>query len=430
MANWLSICNTIDELYNSYGVNFETSFPFAVEMFECARDMILNFRLKQLNDTAGNNMILSDMPDELQDLIDILLHCDKPFFTFVADMIRIKQHLHQLISDESSCREISNFGSLVDSLDRQGIEVKFTDSTDDNVTLLAKLMFWAPVSDESELLSLKLCVAKLKFESLDLPELKISNCFLHISQLLAWLCHNPDTKIPSIQLIQAFLFANTKLTELQSCLTTTQLVYKLFHRQLDVLFAIAVWQQRLANALKEISESVGVPRLDTTAPAERFVLIARLAAALGYEPGDTFKRYAAELQVTEYFKYGELGTLDIVFNKLSNDEYTWPLFLLGCVNEQDIMESRQIVTYVLEGVKSEVLRLRISSLLQECSIERNTELTFPQPVAPVETKIDLPTEPAVAEASLPTALEDITDKLSNIEFKIEEGGWDLDAIPE
>lgn len=418
---YLPVEITYDELMEAYGDNFRDAFPFYAEDFEKAKRIIHDFCISEFSGESRRKL-LEGIPDfDLAGITEILLNTQSEYLVFLRAMLELQRHVHQVLGATSCSREMSNFSALVEKYLKPGIDLK--SSNEFAINTLLEVMFWSNEYDEVAREKLKICIEKAELHLIDLPSLDFEDSAVAVQELLVWLCH-PSLHSSTVPVANAFSFFNSKLVELGSCVTSLQFATSWLLRQLVGYMRVTIIQYRINVALNGVPEIVKVTHSDSSEPAERFVLVSRFAAVLGFSVTDEFKNFSAELDVCNYFRYNRLGMLDIVFPKIPVGEYNWPLKLLDCNTKQDIVDNAENIENVLKTLHSQELKTRISALLEESNTTEYNELTF---AAPVETN---PKEVEKSTIDTPVVVEEIEKQLTELSFSIDEdSGWNLDEIP-
>jgi hypothetical protein len=399
----------IKEIFQAYGEKFKDTSFFDQETFEEAKKFVDLYCVTEIVDHPGRqHLLLLSGHTLLQDLSKILLDSNKAFYSFLRSMLDTKRHLRQVLDNVGCSRELAKFSHYVNEK-KAAAELQLT-TNELSGKQLSELMFWS--SDGSDLKSLDI-------SSVQLPVISFKDCSSVMSELLVWLCHpSNDTTIPP-QVIEAFLFTNAKLVESQSCLTSTQFSLHWLYLHLSLYFRIIITQHRIGALIDKGERREEFKYLDNSEIADRFVLLTRLAAVLGFTPPVEFQMYVRELDVGNYVRYNHFGMLDIVFSKISVEEYNWPIQAFGIESRQDVIDTYDSLKEVVEAVESEELRERLTTLLKECKDDEFSELKF----TPSET---------LSIESLKITEDVKKPEESELSFSITEpGGWDdIDVIPE
>lgn len=392
----------------AYGEKFmETSF-FDEEEFGIAKGFVSLYCDTEIVDSPGKQHLLLLEKGPARDLSKLIMDSNRTFYNFLCSMLELKTHMLQVLDNVGCSRELAKFSAYVTHRkkigDSQGISSEISSEE------IVQLMFWGDG---------QLPVTSLDTSALQLPVLSFEECSLTMAELLVWLCHpSRDITVPN-QVLDAFLFINTKLVDSNSCLTSTQFALHWLYLHLSLYFRIIVVQFRVGSALDKIEKREELKYLDNSETVDRFVLLARLAAVLGFIPTPEFREYVRELDVGSYIRYNHYGMLDIVFSKISVSEYNWPIQILGVSSRQEVVDNLEAIKEVIEGVTVEELKDRLVALVKECESEEFSELKF----APSET-LNL-------EALKITETKMEAGEETKLSFSISiPEGWDLDAIPE
>lgn len=399
----------VKEIFQAYGEKFKDTSLFDQDTFEQAKIFADLYCVTEIVDSPGRQYLqLLSGHALLRDLAKTLLDSNKAFYSFLRSMMDTKRHLRQVLDNVGCSRELSKFSDYVN--ERKKAAELAPASNELSGKELSKLMFWS--SDGSDL-------KNLDISGVQLPEISLKDCSSVMSDLLVWLCHpSNDTTIP-LQVVDAFLFTNAKLVESQSCLTTSQFALRWLYLHLSLYFRIVITQYRIGTLIDKSERREEFKYLDNSEIADRFVLLTRLAAVLGFTPTLEFQLYVKELDVSNYVRYNHFGMLDIVFAKMPVDEYNWPIQAFGIESRQDVIDTYPSLKEVIDDVQSEELRERLLALLKECNDDEFSELKF------------TPTESLSLEG-LKITEEVKKPEESELSFSITEpGGWDeLDPIPD
>ena len=394
----------IEQIFHTYGEKFtETSF-FDQETFERAKKFVDLYCVTEIVDHPGRQHLLLLSEDTLlRELSKILLDSNKVFYAFLRSMLELKTHIRQVLDNVGCSRELAKFSSYLSDRKSSGDDYAVGQKLSGEE--LSNLMFWN--SDDSKTVDIS---------SVQLPVISLKDCSLAMAELLVWLCHpTNDTTIP-VQVVEAFLFVNAKLTDSQSCLTSSQFALHWLYLHLSLYFRIIIAQHRIGGLIEKSEQREEFKYLDNSEIADRFVLLTRLAAIIGFAPTPEFQSYVKELDVGNYIRYNHFGMLDIVFAKMPVSEYNWPIQVFGIESRQDVIDTFTSLKEVVDGVQSEELRDRLLALLRECKEQEPSELKF----TPSDT---------LSMESL--RITDEPSKEAELSFSITEPeGWDLDAIPE
>jgi len=352
----------------------------------------------------------------------------EPLLVFAREMLDFKNHIKALLGATRLSTELLNFSRYV-KFAQVAVSVvnamnnKYTHSAE----IFCKTVFWEEKIDAESMEKLRVCISLIEPTQLSLPVVNVDDCSSEISNFLVWLTNSKvDTSLPT-EIVNAFMFINNKLVETGTCLSSSMFIQRWIQLHLALYFRIIIIQHRLHEALRK----VGVNEFfsfDSSKYGERFILIGRLAAVFGFTFSAEFREQLSELGVSEFFRSNHFGFLDIVFDKVSNPEYTWPLAVFGVANRTEILGDLAVLKEATHQINSEQLRTRLQSVLENTSdyLEQQ-DLSFKRTVDELSTqlqftKLDFTEEDSAVSEPVATVVEETP--LPNPVEEITISGWD------
>jgi hypothetical protein len=419
---------TVDRFLQAYGEEFVEQSFFEPQHYEAAKEICLDLLNEELFKDGSRLKIEKRSPSVILDLVEMLMKGAEPLLVFAREMLNFKKHIKALLGTTVLSTELQNFSRYVGFAQVSVGVVNALNNKDTHVAeIFCKTVFWEEKIDSDTMEKLKTLIALLEPSQLSLPVVNVDECSLDIADFLVWIT-NPtvDTMLPS-QVVNAFMFINNKLTETNTCLSSSMFIQRWIQMHLSLYFRIIIVQHRLHEALRK----VGVNELfsfDSSKYGERFILIGRLAAVFGFTFSSEFREQLSELRISEFFRSNHFGFLDIVFDKLSNPEYTWPLTVFGMSNRTEILDNVVVLKEAISQIKSEQLRTRLQATLENTSdYSEQQDLSFKRSVDDLSTQLQFTKLDFTEEDS--TVIEPSTvviDETPTVKIPEETslGGWD------